>query len=410
MENPNNGVPGGPRGPNDPNSSPAWFGRDELANAAPPANEERRNRAFRHRYEDPVVHAQVQRLFPFYNPPLYVRMRGYSRERSLATAEGVAGSFVGPLGRHFTDTEMRAFTEHLLSSINTGLAYRWGITGLAALLTFRGRKTFRFPFFKPRTGGALDPFTGGAQVRAMWHLARFGAYYTACLLTLTPIAEAYNSMSWLASMKKDPRLADVMRESAAKGSHIFGNNAATPQPANPTDEQAPSWPSQRSPGGTTDQSSYGTENNVSAQAQAAWSAPRQAQPPQEAAPPERSDKWDTFSDDLDDASPVAPSMRASPDDSQGGISAWDRIRQQSQQPQSKQNPQRPQQSWQAPQGMGAGDDNASPQSRGLRDSYSFSSADEEKAVAKGQAQKEFDEMLDRERRGVEHEQRPWGRK
>lgn len=400
MENPNNGDSGAPRGPQNPYNNPAWSSSGNRARA----NGERPEGLIQTRREDPFAQAQIKRVLPLYEPPLYARMRGFDRERSLATVGSMAGSFTHTLGRRFTDTEMQAFAEHLLDGVNRGVAYKWGITVLASIMTLRGVKTFRFPFFTPQTSGPLSPFTGPPPVRAMWHMARFGAYYMACRFSLVPFAEVSNGITCLGSMKKDPRLADVMRENAALGDHSFGN-PNDPWSASPTSHRRPP----PSPHDITEQTSYGEDDSVAVQAQAAWSAPRQAQPSQDAGLPERSDKWDTFPDDIDDASPVAPSAGNSPDDFQDGVSAWDRIRQQSQS-RPKQGTQRPQQSWQAPQGMGASDEDKSLQYRGPQDSYSFSNADEEKALAKGQAQKEFDEMLERERRGVQDEPRPWGKR
>lgn len=94
---------------------------------------------------------------------------------------------------------------------------------------------------------------------------------------------------------------------------------------------------------------------------------------------------------FDDASPVAPSEQTnySPQNSgQQGGSAWDRIRGQAQAARGQPG------SW-------AKKRQDEMTSRGAQDgsSYNYSTADEEKAYAKDQAQKEFDEMLERERRG-----------
>lgn len=395
MASPNNG--GGAGDPNDPKSDPNWFGNEDVVNAMA---EDKRKRP---RLGDPIDKAQIERLFQDYTPPLYARARGYNRERSLALVEMVANAAMRePLGRPLTDLEMRAFAEHVLSGMNTGLAYRWGFTALAALLTYRSRKNNEFPLFLPLQGLIGRPFTGDRLARGMWHLARFGVYYTGSMLFVFPIVQTYNTTVLLSSIKGDPRLADV---------YALRDKTGGPRPANSTNGQAPSWLPQQAPDRTAGES-YGTGNGVAAQAQAAWGASRQAQQSQS---PERSDKWGTFPD-VDDASPIAPSAPDSRGDSvnQGGISAWERIRQQSQsrsQSQSRQPPPQPQQSWQAPQGVGAGDDDANPPYRGPRDdSDSFSRASGEEAVATGKAEREFDEMLDREQRGAEQGQGPWGRR
>ena len=100
------------------------------------------------------------------------------------------------------------------------------------------------------------------------------------------------------------------------------------------------------------------------------------------------------SDPFDDASPVAPSERqyGARQTSYGG-SAWDRIRNQAK-PQG--DAQRP-----APTSSWAQRREEEQTSRGAQDgsSYNYAQSDEDKAYAKSQAQKEFDEMIERERRG-----------
>ncbi|KAK3955645.1 hypothetical protein QBC32DRAFT_29458 [Pseudoneurospora amorphoporcata] len=108
----------------------------------------------------------------------------------------------------------------------------------------------------------------------------------------------------------------------------------------------------------------------------------------------------------DDASPVAPAARASSPAVQTSGSAWDRLRQQ-----AKGSPAqapgsttattpatyvKPSQSasWAERRAAAVGGGGGG---EGL--SYSYSETDQERALAKEQAQKEFDAMLERERRG-----------
>ncbi|MCJ1447810.1 MAG: hypothetical protein MMC23_008322 [Stictis urceolatum] len=93
-----------------------------------------------------------------------------------------------------------------------------------------------------------------------------------------------------------------------------------------------------------------------------------------------------FYDDYDNASPTAQAPASSASASGGGGS-WDRIRRgQSSAPQQNTSQQKPQQ-----------------QSSGSNDGYTYSSSDAQRQWAQGEAQKEFDERVERERRGGDFE-------
>lgn len=95
-----------------------------------------------------------------------------------------------------------------------------------------------------------------------------------------------------------------------------------------------------------------------------------------------------FGDDFDDASPTGGSGAGDA----GGGSVWERIRQQSASGSS---------SVSEPSTRGRGRGVRSEQHEGSTsgDSFSFSSSEEERNYAKDEAQKEFDERVEKERRG-----------
>jgi hypothetical protein len=106
----------------------------------------------------PQIHEQIQRLFSEYEAPFYARMRGFGRTQTLALAESTVLGLAAGTDRSLNDTETRALTEHFLSSVHNMLAWKWIMTGLAGYMTYRGRQTMRFPFFKPTlTGGRFNP-------------------------------------------------------------------------------------------------------------------------------------------------------------------------------------------------------------------------------------------------------------
>lgn len=425
MDNPNPNPNAGGRG-SDPQHT---MSRAEYSRNVRAAIEEKRQQALHNRQRfEPIVHEQLQRLFSDYEPPLYARLRGFGRDQTLALAESTVSSLAAANSRAFSDTETQALTEHFVDSIHTMLIWKWAMTGLAAYMTYRGRNTWRFPFLRPKMDGRMNPVTGGPHVKVMWHSARFVAYYGVIWLLGEPIFQGANFMRYRAAMEQDPRLASMLRDGKARAQEIY-DQGSHGQVATPGDRYGSSGDQYGNSGdqygGSGEQ--YGDQwrsesqpqrpaGSIPAQAQSAWTQYRSPESQQSQQSSPQQDSWDSFSD-VDDASPVAPSTQGQQDASAqyGGGSAWDRVRQQAQyQPRrgSQQQQQQPQQSWQAPQATGgwASEDDASPQ-RGPRDSYSFSNADEERAVAKGQAQREFDQLLERERRGTDQEQgSSWGRR
>lgn len=390
------------------------------------AMEERRQRAMANRQQyQPQIHEQIQRLFKEYDAPFYARIRGFGRAQTLALAESTVLGLAAGTDRRLSDTETQALTEHFLSSVHNMLAWKWAMTGLAGYMAYRGRHTMRFPFFKPViTGGRLDPATGGPQVRIMWHTARFAAYYGAFWLIGEPIFQGVNFMRQSYSMDQDPRLASLLRDGRKQAGEVLGSG----QDSNNPYAQAWKSESQQSDSQTYESSSSSSSSSPSAstsngynydqsyqqtsqpsQSQTSWRSPPNRSEPTSVSSSRR-DGWDV-TDDIDDASPIAPAAQAQSSNPQNySGSAWDRVRQQSQY-----NPQhnRPQgrKTWEAPQdtqaGWGSADD-ASPQYRG--DSYAYSAEETEKATAKSQAQKDFDAMLERERSGDDDNRRSWGRR
>ncbi|KAG8426279.1 hypothetical protein J3459_008275 [Metarhizium acridum] len=390
--------------PNDGEAHPQRMTRAEYTRNVRAAIEERRHKAMINRqHYQPQIHEQIQRLFSDYEAPFYARMRGFGRTQTLALAESTVLGLAAGTDRNLSDTETQALTEHFLSSVHNMLAWKWAMTGLAGYMTYRGRQTMRFPFFKPViAGGRFNPATGGPQVRIMWHTARFAAYYGAFWLIGEPIFQGANFLRQSYSMDKDPRLASLLRDGKKQTGEVLGavQDSNSPQYGDAwRPESQQEYSSQISDG--YQRPSQPTQ----AQEQQTWTSHRRPEPAQQS-----SGAWDA-TDDIDDASPIAPSSRSQAEGAQYyGGSAWDRVRQQAQY--SPRQTRRDQKSWEAPQGTNNGwgsDADVSPQYRGPRDDYSYSSTDEEKSTAKMQAQREFDALLERERRGADQERGSWGR-
>ncbi|QUC21410.1 uncharacterized protein UV8b_05653 [Ustilaginoidea virens] len=364
--------------------------------------EERRNQALANwsQYQ-PQVHAQIQRLFSDYEPPWYARLRGFDRSKTLALAEATVVSLAAGKSRSLSDSETQALTEHLLSTVHNIQAWKWAMTGLAAYMTYKGRRTMRFPFFNVVTnGGKYDAFTRGPRIRFVWHSARFAAYYGVIWAFGQPLFQAANFFRQKYAMAQDDRLNSLFGHGREQAGRVLGAVQASNSQHSGND-----WSSDTQ----HEYSIQSEEDNYQAPSQAAgadkprpWSGYRHPASSRQATTRSRG-----VDDDFDDASPVAPSSLPQDD----GGSAWDRIRQQAQYPPKQARSRDERQTWEAPQrstaGWGSRED-ASPQNRAsFVNRYDASSVDEENNTPKSQAQREFDELLERERRGGGQETGTW---
>ncbi|KAG6015691.1 hypothetical protein E4U43_004965 [Claviceps pusilla] len=408
--------------PNEGEASPQRMTRTEYSRNVRAAIEERRHKAMLNRqHYQPQIHEQIQRLFSEYDAPFYARLRGFGRTQTLALAEATVLGLAAGTDRNLSDTETQALTEHFLSSVHNMLAWKWIMTGLAGYLTYRGRQTMRFPFFKPVVaGGRFDPATGGPQVRIMWHTARFAAYYGAFWLIGEPIFQGFNFLRQSYSLDRDPRLGPLLRDGRKMADQALGGAAqdALGQQQQQQQQYNDAWKSteyqeEQQQQHQSSENHQSTSQAVRAQTQQAWASyRRQPEPSQQSAPK----AWD-LTDDVDDASPIAPSARSATESTRSySGSAWDRIRQQTHSPTQSHDGAQSQKTWEQraqtnTNGAWVTDDDASPQYRGDKNTYSFSTtSDREDAAARRQAQKEFDELVERERGGADQERSSWGRR
>ncbi|KAF5027546.1 hypothetical protein F66182_363 [Fusarium sp. NRRL 66182] len=377
--------------------------------------------AQRNQYQ-PRVQEQINRSFQEYLPPFYASIIGYRRDWNLLVATSRVSGFASTLGRDLEDEEAKAIAEYTLSNIHTNAALKWFTIGLAGYMTYRGRHTWQFPFYKPKLGGRFNPneatslFTNkkirGRYPRATWHTLRFTAYAAVTMLMVEPVFRAVNFIRTESAMTRDSRLEQFTKDASKRVEQVMSNPSARQVPFTGRDAQKPdenAWPS-------SDTSNTASENSWQSAPTQYWDKTPSTSEPQQSQESEK--EWSVLDDDDDDdASPVAASTRNQPVSSTSG-SAWDRVRQQAQGPpqQQQQQQQRPtthSQIWPArlrsqtqPQSQsGWGNRSAGSSS----DDFSFSNSDEEKSLAKEQAQNEFDRLVDRERKGVDQEN-SWGRK
>lgn len=367
-------------GPNDQgNVSPAEYTRRVRATMEQRKQHDLQNRQ---KYQ-PYVHSQMQRLFRDYRAPLYARVTGVTTQRSLALAESVAVSFASHYDRNLEDQETQAISEHLLTATNNNVLASFATTGFALFMTWRGRRTMKFPIFTPAF--AQNPGPERSLKRAMAHGARLVAYYVVGALTVQPVLQALIFWNRKFATDKDPRLSRLLREARNEAASITSGAMSGDYSQN-TEAEYSSAVYEQQP---TDSESQNYSDSPSRQSQPQpQSQPQQnswsARPSISTQQANSNDPW--ASSDIDDGSPVAPAAQRDSFAANSNVSAWDRVRQQAsggQRPQVQQQPTPPQ-SW--------GQDAASDDNR-----------------ERSQAQRDFDAMLEKERQGSEQENSSWGK-
>lgn len=254
------------------------------------------------------------------------------------------------------------------------------------------RPKFGFPFYNPKPPKFnSQKFPGLPQGQFSfwaWQGTRVLSWYVASKLVVGLVATSYAISVYAANSGSDNRLEAYRREVSRRAAASVRNVPQRPLPPGSSGQPYQQYPQQKWEESTSATEPVGWASSEQTQKAAPTPSPTPwtaTQNPQTG----RQDSHNQESYFFDDASPVAPSEQSnsSPQkSSQQGGSAWDRIRGQA----ARNQP-----------GSWAKKRQDEMTSRGAQDgsSYNYSTADEEKAYAKDQAQKEFDEMLERERRG-----------
>ncbi|RKL15910.1 hypothetical protein BFJ70_g15241 [Fusarium oxysporum] len=397
------------------NSQPNGAGPAQSRESYKHSMEEWRQSALaqRNQYE-PRVKEQVTRYFQEYSPPFYASVIGYRRDWNLLVATSRVSGFAATLGRDLEDVEAKAIAEYTLDNIHTNAGLKWLSVALAGYMTYRGRRTWQFPFYKPKLGGRFNPneatsiFTNkkirGAYPRATWHCLRFTAYSAVIMLMIEPAFRAVSFIRTEAAMTNDPRLKQFTKDAAERVKDVMSNPTISRAPFTGRDVHKSD---ENDPWASNDSSNTSSESRYQPTPTQSWDKTQSSTTTQQSQQP--NDDWSVL-DDYDDASPIAASSRNKPVSSPAG-SAWERIRQQSQG--STQQSDYQSRTWAAHSQTGSRQESQSgwgSRSAGSSsDSFSFSKSDEDRAVAKEQAQDEFDRLVERERKGVDQE-KAWGRK
>ena len=305
-------------------------------------------------------------------------------------------------------------------------------------IAYTGIKNMKFPFIKAKQPEKYQNFPNrfvpvlkGQYARIMWQITRFNVYALLGMFILNPISRSISNTSMMVGLYNDPRTKEYMKSVKGTLDRITSNqdrsrrglpsNTSQPQPQ-PSDGDGGTSEDYGGVTSTTTSDSYGgdstfADNTTDATMQ--QRAPAQPSPynrrPQAPAPTSQQTRQSDYF--FDDASPTAGNEPYSPSTttthrSEGSV--WDRIRKDQRQP----SPSSPSSSYESQEQSSSSypadpspSSSASPQPGPFRtsgsgdrsgntsaESFSFSNSDEERVVAKQQAQREFDEMLERERR------------
>ncbi|KAK4232498.1 hypothetical protein QBC38DRAFT_462908 [Podospora fimiseda] len=241
------------------------------------------------------------------------------------------------------------------------------VVAAAAFFTYRGRKTWRFPLWTPKpTSTWFSPnffptirahILQGPQAMALWTGTRFVAYVAAIRCISQPMFNSWANVGYGLDILRDMRLKSLVQEmqEMTKKERPGSQNTQQQQP-----QQLKSTP-------------------WSEQPRPSWRTPQQ--------PAEEKSAFDDDSgifDDDDDASPVSRSHRRSDPaistTPTASGSSWSRLRDQ------------------AKTGTAASKSSGGYSPSSETDSYTYSDSDRESNYAKAQVQKEFDALLERERR------------
>jgi hypothetical protein len=348
---------GDPRNQNDPSRNFAYANRmrDRVESFS------REARAMKTRIQPFIPEAQEQtvRLWGNRTVPLYAMVSGWTQRAVVSHSAQLNAALASMNGQPLNDSQAEAVIDGVYGRARIAGLLRWAVFTAPLGLAYKNRnsmsiKRFQSLFWRP-----------------FWPAINFAVYSIPVYLLIEPVFQIFGTMYYAKKFREDPRLQGFL-----------------------VDLNQVRWDSQDNENQTFSQ---GQVTSIPQQAAPAWSdyKQNQAQPsPVPRSTQEQPSGWDASPiDDDDDASPMAPSARrAQASNASAGGSTWDRIRQQSSAPSSQsssyqqQDRPRPASESQVPWGEPQPD------------------------ASKDRAQREFDALLDRERRGVGDNSSPWSRK
>jgi hypothetical protein len=289
-----------------------------------------------------------------------------------------------PLPRSLDGDELQALSGHMVrylalkENLNEIAVDAGIVVAVSVMRAMRRRKDPRGIVFKALRVGSFAALTAiGIEM--------------AGALTLAPYVST--------AMMQDSRLMAFNRDLKLR---IIESKQADRQPrAGPSPRERWQTPSQPRKVTTQDDASPAsgqytdynpsTSSSSSTESQTpVWDAPEPQQPPQQQEEP------------FDHASPSQ--QPPPPDDPAPSESTWDRVRRLANEKSQNPSPASSQDSWgRPPTGQRGRNDGSSASEAG--DSFAFSTADEERQLAKSEAQREFDARIERERHGGDFDEK-----
>jgi hypothetical protein len=329
----------------------------------------------------PGIQEHYARIYNEFTPPWYAAFRGQRASHYRAAAEQAAMMLVMATKRAPTEAEAAGLADMSNHRLDRWSQYKWAMGGVAGYFTYRNHQVYRFPFLKSLTyTGRYSP--GQApQLRFAWHLARFVAYYCVTWIMVDPIYLAVDTTQSLDELKKDDRLKGLRQ--AILSSHRDSEQTPSQNEDTPYGDAQ----TEQSYSDTSYEQSSISSSSGSTPLQSSWS--RQAEPVGN----QEKDPWSGYSAN-DDASPIAEPERGQSNAKPFYGSSWDRIRSQAGSQKSNTNAQQASSSWgsgsQSQDSWGSSQDSSSGWNSG---------ANGQRNAEKDEAQKRFDELVDRERSG-----------
>ena len=336
--------------------------------------------------------------------PFLAQRRGWNDERVIHIVCSNAASLSALAQRQLTRPEWESITYHI-ARMNAISSYGFPTgLGIAWYRCYATRESFRFPFYKPKLvpEGKFNPdqfadILKGPLARYQWHIFRALAYGTLGGFLGAAFFTSFATMSAAVHQATDARMQELtgLVKEEAKRQRARFNERRGPRtvPLRDSDKERMDQENEEDRSPTLQELATEASERRDAEAR---NSPKSVE--------YGAGAGELYSNtSFDDASPTASSE--APPQPQAETNAWQRIRQERSrgQPQPRQAASYPR-PGQQPQGNAwmerRRESAAQTPSGGTReDSFSFSSNEEERQLAKEEAQKEFDARVERERQG-----------
>lgn len=346
--------------------------------------------------------------------PILGPLMGYSENYLRQTIQDFLAAATHVAGRPLTQEEANALAYNSAKMRSTSSWYT--AMGLAGGLyrSYATADTWRFPFWKPDMEKMNPDVFGplrGQMARSAWRVARSSAYATFGLLLGNWLGISIGSAAAAVELQRDRRLKEfneIVRNKVHQRPGMPHKTTSVPssKPQKPSPGHGSSDDQDMSPaaaGGDFYGSPSGSAAprlwpNVQAPNAEVAQVGTRTMPPQARSNTYQISRASTQSSDYDDASPTGGAGLIDTDSNSNtnAGSAWERIRQQA----ASGSPAIGQRPWPS-----KGTQKEQKEGSTLGDSFSFSATDEERQLAKAEAQQEFDSRLERERNGGDFENR-----